>query len=70
MKSEPIIGNVVISEVHAPMYIVLNKGEKNTCLIGNHLAPQNVWRYIRGVAPTEVVITRVRLYLSLVLAWI
>jgi len=31
---EPIIGNVVISVVHAPMYVVPNKGEKVRTLYG------------------------------------
>jgi len=35
-----MIGNVVISEVDAVMYVVLSK-VKNMCLIGNSLEKQN-----------------------------
>ena len=53
---KPMAGNIVISELHASAYIVLSKAEKKTCLIRKYLVPQNVKRYIRGVALTEVVI--------------
>lgn len=40
-------GNVTITEVVAPMYVVLSKAE-TTCLTGNQLVPQNVRLYSRG----------------------
>jgi len=50
------MSNVVISEVDSLTCIVLSKAEKRA-LWG--LVPQNVQRYIRGVAQTVVVITEV-----------
>jgi len=37
-----MIGNVVISEVDALVYVVLSEVEKKTCLLGIQLVPQNV----------------------------
>jgi hypothetical protein len=39
-----MVGNVVISEVDAIMYVVLSKVE-NMCLIWSKLVSQNVKRY-------------------------
>ena len=49
-------GNAIISEVDDLTHVALSM-EENTCLKGNYFVALNVWRYSRGVVPTEVVIT-------------
>jgi hypothetical protein len=51
-----MIGHVVISEVGALTYVVLSEVEKHV-RYGNQLVAVNVWRCIRDVVQTEVVIT-------------
>jgi len=49
-----MIGNVVLSEVDALMYVVLSKAEK-TCLMGNWLVPLNVGHFNRVKSISEIV---------------
>ena len=48
---EMMSGNVVISELNVPMYLILSKVEKHV-LYGESV-PKNVWCYSQGVAQTE-----------------
>lgn len=48
--------NIAVPETDPITYAVLSKAQ-NTCLMGNYLVPQNVYRYRRDIVQTNVVIT-------------
>jgi hypothetical protein len=48
--------NIVITEVGSLVHVVLSKEEKHVPY--GETVPQNVQRYTRGVAQTEIVMTR------------